>query len=306
VDTGGVLVGTAGWSFPDWEGIVYPKGAARSQEGLRFLSRLFDALEINVSFYRPILPSMARSWLSCVSSSPAFRFTAKLWQGFTHRRDGRHEAEETAWREGVEPLLEAGRLEAVLAQFPHSFRNVAASRAYLDALLDRFASLPLVVELRHVSWMTDDVLAMLHERNVGCCNVDQPLLGDAAPPATLVTADVGYVRLHGRNRRDWFRADAGRDARYDYLYSEDEVDEWARRIGLMRGAAPRARIFIIANNHYRGQAAANALELKSALTGEPVAVPASMLAAFPRLERVAAKTTGADDVEPGGQAPLPL
>lgn len=302
MDTGGLLVGTAGWSFPDWEGVVYPRGAGRSGEALRALSRLFDALEINVSFYRPLSPAMAQGWLATVSSLPAFRFTAKLWQGFTHQRDQAHEAEEAAWREGIAPLQEAGRLGCVLAQFPHSFHNTAVNRAYLESLLDRFGTLPLTVELRHMSWMTDEVLAMLSSRRVGFCNVDQPLLGDAIPPATVVTAPHAYVRLHGRNRRDWFRRDAGRDARYDYLYSEEEIDDWARRIGLMRGHAPGATIYIIANNHFRGQAAANAVELKSLLQGVRVEVPPTLLSAFPRLSRVATAAGGAS----GGQAPLPL
>jgi uncharacterized protein YecE (DUF72 family) len=266
------------------------------------MARMFDALEINVSFYRPVLPSMARSWLKAVAAYPAFRFTAKLWQGFTHQRGEPHEEERAAWLEGIGPLRDAGRLGAVLAQFPLSFRNTASSRAYLESLLDRFAGLPLVTELRHVSWMTEEVLAMLAGRQVGWCNVDQPLLGDAAPPSTVVTSAVAYVRLHGRNRADWLRRDAGRDARYDYLYSEEEIDEWARRIGLLRRRAPGTVTFIIANNHYRGQAAVNALELKSALSGGPVDVPDELLAAYPRLARVSARTGRV----PGGQAPLPL
>jgi uncharacterized protein YecE (DUF72 family) len=302
LDTGGLLVGTAGWSFPDWEGVVYPRGAARSGEALRTLSRIFDVLEINVSFYRPLTVAMARSWLAAVASLPGFRFTAKLWQGFTHQRDQTHDVEEREWKEGIAPLHEAGRLGCVLVQFPISFRNNAVGRAYLESLLDRFAALPLAVELRHTSWLTDEVLAMLSARRVGFCNVDQPLIGDAVPPSTIVTAPHAYVRLHGRNRGDWFRKEAGRDARYDYLYTEEEIDDWARRIGLMRQRAPGATIYIIANNHYRGQAPANALELRSLLEGRPVEVPPLLLASFPRLAKVASRTGGAA----GGQAPLPL
>jgi len=302
LDTGGLLVGTAGWSFPDWEGVVYPRGAARSGEALKILSRIFDVLEINVSFYRPPTPVMARAWLAAVAPIPSFRFTAKLWQGFTHQREEPHDAEEQAWKEGIAPLAEAGRLGCVLVQFPHSFRNDAPGRAYLDSILDRFAELTLAVELRHASWLTDEVLSMLSARHVGFCNVDQPLIGDAIPPSTVVTAPHAYVRLHGRNRRDWFRRDAGRDARYDYLYTEEEVEDWARRIGLMRQRDPAATIYIIANNHYRGQAPANALELRSLLQGRPVEVPPTLLAAFPRLAKVASASGGA----PGGQTPLPL
>ncbi|HKY33784.1 MAG TPA: DUF72 domain-containing protein [Candidatus Polarisedimenticolia bacterium] len=295
-----VRVGTAGWSFPDWEGIVYPRGASRTREALALLSRLFDVLEINVSFYRPPTVAMARQWLAAVSGRPSFRFTAKIWRGFTHERDRRHAEQETAFGQGMAPLRESGRLTAVLAQFPQSFKNESASRAYLEELIERFRDFPLVVELRHVSWARDDVAAMLASRGVGLCTVDQPSVGAAAPPSTVMTG-IGYVRLHGRNRRDWFRKDAGRDARYDYLYSHEEIQQWADRIGLMRAAARGRDIIVIANNHYRGQAPANALELKSLLSGGPVDVPELMLKAFPRLEKVAGAR-----LRQGGQGALPL
>ena len=283
-----IRVGTAGWSYPDWEGLVYPRGSASSKRSLVLLAGMFDVLEINTTFYRPPNPRMAEGWAERVASHPAFRFTAKLWQGFTHERDETHPAEEAAFKEGIDPLRQAGRLGALLIQFPHSFRNSQASRAYLTALLDRFAGDPLVVELRHVSWLSDEVLALLDARGAGYCNVDQPLVGSASPPTTIITGSIGYARLHGRNREAWFKKDAGRDARYDYLYSHEEIRGWAERIRLMqRKAKGGADIFIIANNHYRGQAAANALEIVHALTGEPVAPPASLVEAYPRLAAIA-------------------
>src|SRR5262249_8031455 len=118
LDTGGVRVGTAGGSYPDWEGVVYPRGAARTGEALRLLARLLDVLEINVSFYRPPSVRMARSWLASVAPFPTFVFTAKLWQGFTHQRDEAHPAEELAYREGIEPLLEAGRARGAVGPVP--------------------------------------------------------------------------------------------------------------------------------------------------------------------------------------------
>ena len=281
-------IGTAGWSYPDWEGVVYPGGASTRREALPLVAALFDTIEINVTFYRPPGPRMSESWVRRVASLPSFRFTAKLWQGFTHRRGDRHAAEEKTFTDGIAPRVESGRLGALLAQFPQSFRRTPASLAYLEQVLDRFAAYPMVVEVRHASWLDDAFLSALDRRRVGFCNVDQPIVGDGVPPTTVMTGGRGYVRLHGRNRENWFRKDAGRDARYDYLYSHEEIREWVDRIRKMReGAGKEADIFIIANNHYRGQGPANALELIHALTGRPVAAPDSLVAAFPRLAPIA-------------------
>ena len=280
-------VGTAGWSYPDWEGIVYPKGAASSGEALAVLAGLFDVLEINVTFYRPPSSRMAESWVRRVADRPEFRFTAKLWRGFTHQRDREHRDEEKSLKDGLAPLEDAGRLSAVLIQFPHSFRNTTANRAYLESILTRFSDLQLVVELRHVSWLVNDLLDELTERNVGFCNVDQPASANAIQPSTIVTGGPGYVRLHGRNRANWFRKDAGRDARYDYLYSLEELGEWADRLRLMQEKSPGlSEIIVIANNHFRGQAPANALEIMHLLGKRPPDVPASLVRAFPRLGEI--------------------
>ena len=196
--------------------------------------------------------------------------------------------EEKVFKEGIAPLVDSGKFGALLLQFPHSFKNSTPNCIYLEGLLDRFAAYPLVVEVRHVSWLQDDLLALLDKHNAGFCNVDQPAVGDTAPPTSLVTGDVGYVRWHGRNAENWFRRGAGRDARYDYLYSHEEIREWVERIRLMQGRTKD--IFIIANNHYRGQAVANALELIYELTGEPAEVPEDLLRACPRLSSIATKT----------------
>ena len=282
-----IRVGTAGWSFPDWEGIVYPKGASTRPLALQTLARMFDTVEINVTFYRPPTPRMAGGWVTRVASHPSFTFAAKLWRGFTHERDERHDEEERAFREGLGPLMEASRLGALLAQFPQSFVDNPANRRYLRSLIGRFGDYPLVVELRHASWLEGDALEMLGETGTGFCNIDQPLIGKAVPPTTVVTGRIGYVRLHGRNAADWFRRDAGRDRRYDYLYSHEEIKDWVERVRLMQKKGKGdADIFIIANNHYRGQAPANAIEIVHALTGRRVEAPESLLEAFPRLKQI--------------------
>lgn len=103
-------VGTAGWCYPDWEGIVYPRGASRSKRALTLLAQLFDVLEINVTFYRSPSARMAEGWAERVARRPSFLFTAKLWQGFTHQRDDLHAEEEKRFRDGIAPLSNSGRL----------------------------------------------------------------------------------------------------------------------------------------------------------------------------------------------------
>ncbi len=296
-----IRVGTAGWSYPDWEGIVYPRGSQGSGRALEALVRLFDVLDIKVTFYRPPTARMTAAWVRQVAGRAAFRFTAKLWQGFTHQRGQAHAAEERAFRAGMAPLRESGRLGALLAQFPWSFRGTPENRTYLETMLDRFGDFPLAVELRHASWMRDEVVAMLSQRQVGFCNIDQPELKDAITATTVQTAGPGYVRLHGRNREAWLRSDAGRDQRYDYLYSPDEIATWGAKIASMQAASGGRDLFVIANNHYRGQAPANALEMIAALTGRKVPVPPGLARAYPRLEAIADRSAPPED-----QGILPL
>lgn len=282
-----VLIGTAGWSYADWAGIVYPKPRPKGFHETSYLSRYFDTLEINTSFYGEVAPAKAAAWVQQVEANPRFRFTAKLHQSFTHARNP-SDADERGFRAMADTLADAGRLGAVLAQFPWSFKNSDDSREYLDAMTERLRGYPLVVEVRHQSWNDPAFFEMLRERRVGFCNVDQPVMGKSLGPSSQVTSPVGYVRLHGRNYQSWFakKKDAtpteSRNARYDYLYSADEVEEWHERVEQVAEGA--AATYVIANNHFRGQAAANALQLTSLIARKPVEGPAELARAYPQLE----------------------
>ncbi|MDZ7373533.1 MAG: DUF72 domain-containing protein [candidate division KSB1 bacterium] len=283
-------VGPAGWSYEDWKGVVYPLKRARGFSELEYLARYFDTIEINTTFYRPPTPWMVREWVRKVEQNRRFRFTAKLWQGFTHEGIAPGSEEERLFREGIAPLLEADRLGALLVQFPWRFKNEAENRLFLSRLLDAFAEYPLVVEFRHASWLRREIFDFLRERNVGFANIDQPVIGRSIPPTSEVTAPIAYVRFHGRNYADWFREDAGRDARYNYLYSDQELEEWADRV---RDVERKAKAtFLIYNNHYGGKAVVNALQMKAKLTGAAVPVPEPLLAHFPELRSIAAPEGG--------------
>ena len=152
-------------------------------------------------------------------------------------------------------------LGGLLLQFPWSFKNDPENRDYLSKLLDRFVGYPLVVEIRHASWNDRAFFDFLTEKSIAFCNIDQPQIGRSIAPSNRTTGPIGYVRLHGRNYQDWFREDAGRDARYDYLYSEEELDPWMEKISEVSENA--SETYVITNNHFRGQAVVNALQIRA-------------------------------------------
>ncbi len=237
-------------------------------------------MEINVSFYRPLHEKTAALWLEQVNAAPDFRFTAKLWRGFTHDRNATaQDAMEVS--AGLHTLLKAERLGALLLQFPWSFRNTPDNVLYLGSLQDRFREFPLVLEVRHASWSEAATLDILSERGIGLCNIDQPLFHRSIKPSALATSPVGYVRLHGRNYQSWFTENTYQGERYDYLYGVDELEPWIDRIRTVSAAAEDT--YVITNNHYLGKAVVNALEIQSILKGEPQAAPEQLVNYYPEL-----------------------
>lgn len=276
-----IWIGPAGWSYPDWRGIVYPPYPHGSGRELETVAGIFDVVEINTSFYRPPRPELTRVWLRKTAANPHFRFTAKLYRRFTHERDA-SASEERQFKDGIAPLLEAGKLGALLMQFPWSFKNAPENRQYLAGLLLRFHGYPLAVEIRHASWNTPEVLNLLAEHGSGFCNLDQPVIGRSLAPTDNATASLGYVRLHGRNYDSWFAASGGVDLRYDYLYSVEELAEWEQRIASV--AARCTDTYVILNNHYQGKAVANAIQLRSRIEGKLFPVPQQLRERYPQLE----------------------
>ncbi|MDQ2977519.1 MAG: DUF72 domain-containing protein [Acidobacteriota bacterium] len=276
-----IRVGPAGWSYKDWQGFVYPQKPGAKFDPLEYLARFFDTIEINSSFYRPFTASTAKSWVTRVSDAVDFMFTAKLHRVFTHERGKATEEDEKLVREGMNELASVGKLGAVLLQFPWSFKNTDDDRVYLAKLLERFKEYPLALEVRHSSWNNPQIYEWLEELGVGICNVDQPVFTKSIKPAALTTSQVGYVRLHGRNYQDWFREKAPRDDRYNYLYSLDELEPWITRIKEI--AAKTKESYVITNNHFRGQAVVNALEIKSTLTEQRVVAPEPLFKMYPSL-----------------------
>jgi len=279
-------IGTAGWSYEDWKGIVYPAAEPSGFHPLVFLARYINIIEVNSTFYRQPSVAMTLSWIKKVGPFPEFIFAVKVHQIFTHQRQdfGGKEADE--FKLGIEPLRARGRLASLLFQFPWSFAPTAANLDYLEGLFRLFAGYPMTVEVRHGGWDKADFFKFLSENKVCFCNIDQPLIGNSIRPSAVSTIpEFSYVRFHGRNAKDWFREGAGRDARYDYLYSRDELEEWVSRIKQLAGGAEK--IYVITNNHYRGQAMANALQIKNMITGDKLDIPGSLIKQYPILEEIA-------------------
>ena len=283
---GQLLIGPAGWSYSDWNGIVYPTRRPRGFHEAAFLSQFFDTIEINTSFYQPLRPALARQWIDRVAANPRFLFTAKLWQKFTHE-PATTAQDEAAVRSGFDVLRDAGKLGAILMQFPFSFHNTPENLARLENLLRAFSDYPLAVEVRHSTWAQKNFYRLLHERGVGFCNIDQPVIGNSIKPADRATSSIGYVRLHGRRYDTWFTNDPAVPPyeRYNYLYSIEELEPWAERIKKVSSHAEKT--FVITNNHFQGKGVVNALELIRLVTGNKVKVPEPLRHHYPRLESIA-------------------
>ena len=279
-----IRVGPAGWSYQDWEGMVYPPKKGSKFDPLVYLADIFDTIELNNTFYRPPTLQMSKSWAKRVQSNPRFKFTAKLYRNFTHERQSLTEVDEGVFKSGLEPLVESGRLGVLLLQFPYSFHNTEDNRGYVQKLAGQFKEYPLVLEIRHASWDRGSAYQFLRDLQVGFCNIDQPQVSYSIGPTKKVTSKVGYLRLHGRNVKEWFHEDAGRDARYDYLYNEFELFELTERIRQISQEAEET--YVITNNHYHGKAVCNALELKAKLGEKGLKIPEVLLQHYPQLREV--------------------
>jgi uncharacterized protein YecE (DUF72 family) len=280
-----LYIGPAGWSYEDSKGIIYPDHGSKF-DVLGYISQFYNTLEVNVSFYRFPTARMSESWVRRVADPKHFLFTYKLNQRFTHQRSDPYGAREVQeFKEGIAPANQARMLGALLAQFPWSFRYSQESLETLQHIQEDFQEYPLAVEVRHRSWEQPEAADHLRRLHLNLCTVDQPHMPSNIRLLDVTTGPLAYVRLHGRNAAKWFAEDVESWERYDYTYTPQELDEVARHVRKVAESADR--IFVIANNHYKGQGAANALQLRHLLTAEPVDVPPTMVQHYPALAAIA-------------------
>jgi uncharacterized protein YecE (DUF72 family) len=279
--SGQIYIGIAGWSYPDWKGIVYTSSKV---DQLEYVSGFVDCLEINSTFYRPPFEKTTKSWLEKTAKRQNFFFTAKLHRSFTH--EGKVDAEIVKYfHKGFEPFLEAGKLKHLLIQFRYDFDDTNHNRRHLTEIIRNFSkAFSLAVEVRHKSWQMPNALEFLEGLGVSVCNLDYPTTWNSFDMQQCTVGKNGYFRMHGRNAAKWF-SKAGRDETYNYYYNEKELAQIKLRIDELAKAFKT--LTVITNNHYKGAELANALELKALITAQKQPVPEGLLRAYPNLTRIA-------------------
>ncbi len=277
-----IHIGPAGWSYADWDGIVYPRRKTRAFDPLVFIASYFDLVEINSTFYRVPARRTCQDWARRVDDRSKFLFTVKAPREMTHRKTPASEHDVADFKNAVTPLYENDRLGAVLIQFPWSFRFTPHAAEYVETLTRWFSPFPTAVEVRHGSWGGTRGTRFFRDSGILLCGIDQPVIGNSLDPDTFVPSESrAYFRFHGRNKAQWFRAEANRDQRYDYLYSAKELAVWRDKIRKVSDGVQK--VFVVLNNHFRGQAVANALQLKAMMSTAPPKAPPGLLATYPHL-----------------------
>jgi uncharacterized protein YecE (DUF72 family) len=287
-------IGTAGWHYPSgrgtWNGVFYPFPEERGPgfDELAFYAERFNTVEVNATFYGQPRAQVSLGWVR--RTPPAFEFSMKLYQKFTHPRlsvDATPiaQADVDGFKAGIEPIAVAGRLGALLAQFPPSFHKTQESVDYLAWLLDTFGDYPVAVELRHRSWSDERSATrdLLNAHGAAWAQIDEPKFGSSIQQDLMPNlASFHYVRLHGRNTALWWEHEQAED-RYNYLYSETELAPFAEATHKARALVRKAYLYL--NNHFAAQAVANAAMLRH-LLDEPLTepLPAELVARYPMLE----------------------
>ena len=280
-----LYIGPAGWSYPDWGGIVYPAKKPRNFSPLDFIARYFSTVEINSTFYRIPAVTSVNKWINTISRHRQFKFCVKLWQGFTHASNPAAQKDWSEFFSVLRVFADHNGLGALLIQFPWRFKKNDTSLDQLKKIMERFAPFPCAVEFRHGSWQDESTYRLLRDYNAAFVNIDQPVIGDSIEPSDILTSDIGYFRFHGRNYQSWFAEKSDRDARYNYLYSEMELMSWIDSIKKSEGNT--GETYIVFNNHFRGQAIINAFQLRYILLQEKPRIPQTLMEAFPEARQFA-------------------
>jgi len=280
-----VQFGIAGWIYDDWNDVVYPKS---ENDKLGFIASYLDCLEVNSTFYRIPSVKTTASWQRKIRSFPEVEMTYKLNRIFTHQ-NSYTKAEKDVYVQSLMPLLEAGH-RTLLVQFPFYFEDNQTSRDQLKRISEDFHPFTLVLEIRHNSFDTDDARKFLKSCQYNVAFIDYPVSSTSYTNWENITGPVGYVRLHGRNYKTWFNAHAEGSQKYNYLYDSSELEDMVQRIRSILKVLEK--VYVIGNNHYKGKAVCNMLELKARMEDRPVRVPPLLLKEYPHLSCIALPSDG--------------
>ncbi len=286
-----ILVGSCSWTDPTLIacGRFYPQGVTSAEARLRYYAERFDIVEVDSTYYAP--PSVRNSELWVARTPAGFVFNVKAFAWLTrhaasperlpdwlrnrlpddlrrrrgvYARDIGDRERELVWelhREALAPLAAAGKLGAVLFQFPPWFIRSRDNREYLRSLPERLLGWPLAVEFRGGGWMDDDsaagTLRLLEDAGLAYVGVDEPQgFPNSVPPLAAVTAPLAMIRLHGRNAETWETRSGAASDRFKYLYSDAELEEWVPRVREMAAAA--SSVHVLFNNNYEDWGMQNA------------------------------------------------
>src|SRR5262249_54156011 len=262
-----IRIGTCSWADESLTKYFYPPGVKGAEERLRYYADRFDTVEANSTYYRLPDEHMVQHWADrtpdgFVMHVKAFgvmtRHPIKAEQLPPDLREeapldnrGRVERRSRGFRAGVfrpfhaalRPLRESRKLGGILMQLPPYVVFKPASLEYLEWAQGQLGGDEMLVEFRHASWLDDEnrpeTLAFLERHDMTYVIVDAPRLEarNVAPTVVATTTPTAYVRFHGRNAATWNKRTGSAAERFDYLYSEDELQEW---IGPLSGPAGRA------------------------------------------------------------------
>jgi uncharacterized protein YecE (DUF72 family) len=247
-----IKIGTSGYSFEDWRGNFYPAQIAKGKM-LDHYQAYFNTVEINSTYYR--IPHPAIMYNIVKKTKTEFDFFVKANQTLTHQRRA-IEVPTKEFLESVRPIADRGQLKGILAQFPYSFKYSPNNLGYLGMCQDLLKPYPMFVEFRHDSWMRKETYQKLIDNKISFVSVDGPQLRGLMPPEMITTTDTAYIRLHGRNAEQWWD---GGSLRYDYNYSQEELEDWKNKLERLRGGVSKAFLFF--NNCHLGQAVKNARQM---------------------------------------------
>jgi uncharacterized protein YecE (DUF72 family) len=283
-----IRVGTASWT--DHEPFYppeYDKAAMKSQR-ISYYARFFNLAEVDSTFYRLMPKHNFELWAERTPEDFAFDVKAFGELTWHHREENGAPVTPSAdtfakFSEMVSPMRAAGKLRALLFQFPPWFTFASDRLEYLGTVREMLPDDTLAVEFRHRSWLEgahfDELRATLEEHRLAYCAVDEPQVGSGSVPPVVLMTDPKFsmVRFHGRNAHTWYgKGLASSRDRFDYLYSRAELEPWADRV---RRIAERlgdgGEVHVVTNNNARNYAVVNALDMQELLgqelgQGQPV------------------------------------
>ena len=294
-----VLIGTAGWTDPTLTapGVFYPEGTSTPEARLRYYATRFPLVEVDSSYYALPTARNAELWLARTPDDFVFdvkayslltghaaepnRFPKALRESLppeiasqrrVYGKDLPPEFRDEIWRlfaEALAPLHEAGRLGAVLMQYPKWIRPGPYTAKMLERTRQRLDDLPVAIEFRHRDWLgpafRDRTLALLRDHGMSYVMVDEPQgLESSVPPQVAVTSPrLAVIRMHGRRGDTWEKPGATVMEKYRYLYDAAELGEWVPRIEQAAEAAKQ--VHVVFNNCYGNYGTTNALEMNELL-----------------------------------------